>query len=425
MERFNQSTESGKSPEPERQKIEALINASLAHGIKFDEGQNAIVLEVDPDDFADQELLSDSEKEQIMATDPFVSKVLRVFSAGHSQKEALSQIEAGKILAEQSDENLAKVPEIYFHSDIEIKDEVLRDKLAKAGVETAGSQVGVLLMYRVKGVDFLNYLLQEAIKKCPAQEAELHPNIGIAQRALARDPRAMSTEEVFKTAAALIGFEEDERVRLNPKNRDRLFTYLQKHDFVLNPEIIARAEKAINSLNQNGFYHNDLTERNMMLEFDPNGQMSDIYLIDFEKSGSERDQDFGGEMAILSQYKLLGEDRDVRQQKELMNFFGDLEKTKLRVKQARSEDYKRLEETARYMLRAKDERSMSLAEKNALVEADYLLGGKAYELLAGILIDLSLEQSEQVKKYIDQRIQSGDLSVRYQNYLSRVRSKIQ
>ena len=213
-------------------------------------------------------------------------------------------------------------------------------------------------------------------------------------------------------------------MRLNSKNRDRLFTYLQKHDFVLDPEIIARVEKTINALNQNGFYHNDLTERNMMLEFDPDGQMAGVYLIDFEKSGSEKDEEFGGEMAILSQYKFLSEGRNARQKKELINFFGDLEKTKLRVKQARAEDYQRLEETALYMLKAKDERSMSLAEKNALVEADYLLGGKAYELLAGLLLDLSSEQPELVKKYIDQRVQSGDLPVRYQNCLTRVRSRI-
>jgi tRNA A-37 threonylcarbamoyl transferase component Bud32 len=410
------------------EKIGHLIESSLAHGFKFDEGQNAIVLEVNPEDL-DDDVRDDFFADQAEARekDPFVSKVLRVFSAGHSQEEADNQIQAQTIISQASLEKqsqMAKVPELYFHQDIEIKDEALKEKLRKSGVEMTSNEVGALLMYKVKGVDFLNYLLQEAIKKLPPEEAKKRPNIAIAQEALSQDRQAMSTEEVFKVAAALVGFEESQRVQLSSVNRDRLFAYLKSQDFVLDQAILNKIETTIEYLNQNGFYHNDLTERNMMLEFGEKGEITDVYLIDFEKAADQRDEEFGGEMAILGEYRPLTEGKEARQEKELEHFFTSIEKLKLRVIKGKPVEYKSLKDRVRSMLKAKNEGDMSLAEKIALSEANQLLGDKAYELLAAIILELSQKNSAAAKKYIAQRTKDKSLSVRYVNYLSRINSRI-
>ena len=356
MENFPKIEESG-------EKIRHLIEASLAHGFKFDEGQNAIVLEVDPTDLDDdvrEDFFANQAKDR--EQDPFVSKVLRVFNAGHSQEEAASQIQAQEIISQAprgEQAQMAKVPDIYFHQDIEIEDEELKEKLRKSGVEITGNEVGALLMYKVKGVDFLNYLLQEAIKKCPPEEVKRRPNIGVSQEALSKDRQAMSTEEVFKVASALMGFEESQRVKLSPVNRDRLFTYLKRHDFVLDGDILAKVERTIAWLNQNDFYHNDLTERNMMLEFGEEGEIIDVYLIDFEKAASQRDEEFGGEMAILGEYKPLTEKKEARQEKELKHFFSDVEKLRSRVVKGKPLEYKSIKDRVRSMLKAKSEEQMN------------------------------------------------------------------
>lgn len=422
MERFRK-IEGGPDP-----LVEKLIESSLAHGVKFDEGQNAVVLEVRPEDLDDdlrQQFFSGTDGK--MSNDPFVSKVLRVFNAGHSVKEAKSQIEAGEILAASSGEHegqLAKVPEVYFYEDITISDQGLKDKLAKAGVESIGGRLGVLLMYRVQGVDFLNYLLQEAIKRCPQEEAEKRSTISFAQAALNKDWRAMSTEETFKVASLLIGFEESERVQLSPNNRARLIDYLQRHGFVLDPMILEKIRRSIKILNQGGFYHNDLTERNTMLEFDQNGNVVTPYVIDFEKAGDTMDEDFGGDMAILGNYQTLTRRQEESIQQTIDKDLLGIEKLRENLFRKRPAEYKRIEDSVLDVLRSSNETSLLTNESTTLTEASRLFGDNYYEIIAAILLKLAVEHGDLVKKYIAVRATNKKINPRFFNLLARVNNRI-
>ncbi|MDP2812550.1 MAG: hypothetical protein Q8O32_02555 [bacterium] len=426
MENFKPETEP-------RESVERLIEASLEHGIKFDEGQNAIVLEVDPNDLEPeirQQFFSFPESEtadKLSEDKTFVSKVLRVFSAGRSQKEAENQIKAKDIIDSQSEEErakLAKVPEIYFHQDISIHNDDLKQKLRQAGVEVSGDKLGVLLMYRVRGVDFLNYLLQEAIKRTPDKKLKNRSSAEFAKKQLEKSKSSLSTEEVFKVASALIGFEASDRVRMNNTNRDRLLVYLQQHDFVLDEKIFNKLERTLKLLNANNFYHNDLTERNAMLEFDEEGNIKDIYLIDFEKAADFSDKDFGGEMAILGHYKESLKSKDEKLEEVVEQTIASGEKLRLRVAKAKPIEYGDLQEQILSILGNEDSNNIASQEKLVFALAEGLVKDQAHELLAAVLFDLAKTDADRVKKYISARLASKEINNQYHNLLSRINTKI-
>lgn len=405
--------------------IEKLLLSTLEHGDKLDEGQNAVVLKIRPEDLGPderQQLLAVLGEEQ--ADKALASKVLRFFSAGHSRQEADNQIKAKKIVDSQSAEekdDLAKVPEIYFHRDINIHDGALKEKLRHLGVDISSDKLGVLLMYKVEGVDFLNYLLQEVIKRTSKDDLLGRSAAQFAQEELAKDRHGLSTEDVFKIASGLAGFEPSERIKLSQTNRDRLLKYLEKHGFTLDPKIFNKLERTIKLLNDHNFYHNDLTERNIMFEFDEDGSISDVYMIDFEKAATEADNDFGGELSILGNYRVFLQSKDERLDSELKHSLASAESLRLRVAKMKPDEYTRLEKTLMGTLQENDLSGILLAEKMFLASAEKLVSNQAYELLAAMLADLARTEAEVVKKYINLRLTDKTKPNQLFNLLSRIK----
>jgi hypothetical protein len=152
-------------------------------------------------------------------------------------------------------------------------------------------------------------LLREAIKRCPGDDMVSKAAVSNIQGQLDLDPRQVSTEDIFKAASVAVGFERSNLLTLNKTNRDRLLNYLKRYDFVLDPEILAKVERTMKLLNDNDFYHNDLTERNFMVELDDDGRIVDIYIIDFEKSSNKADENFRDD-AVVKQYEVLTKSKE-------------------------------------------------------------------------------------------------------------------
>jgi tRNA A-37 threonylcarbamoyl transferase component Bud32 len=408
--------------------IEILIESSLEHGAKFDEGQNAIVLEVDPNDI-DESIRTTffSGDDALMPDEEFVSKALRVFNSGHSEEEAKNQIKAKEILEGQEETamtKLAKVPEIYTHRDITIHSQKLKDKLSEAGVDVSSGKVGVLLMYRVQGVDFLNYLLREAIKHCPEQEANQRGAVTEAKRQLEIDSKSLSTAEIFKAASVAVGFEQSDKLSLSMTNRDRLLKYLKKHKFILDPEIISKIERTVEALNNNNFYHNDLTERNVMVELDDDGQPIEVYMIDFEKSSNQESEEFGGDMVVIGRYKMLSKSRDQEIEEVRDSTIEGANKLKERIAKVRPEIYDSVRDDLARMLNAKDDNSIRVAETNAFAMAESILSGQAGEFIIAILLEIAEENPDAVREYIIRKRQDKKTSLVYSNLLSRIEQRL-
>ncbi|MCD4761312.1 hypothetical protein K8R42_05480, partial [bacterium] len=298
----------------EAEYAERLIEAALIHGFEFDEGQNAIIMEVSPDDLLPEirDYFFQGQDAQ-MPDEEFVSKVLRVYGVGEGAKEAGMQKQAKQILETQDNqEELAQVPELYIDREVTIRDPKLKTQLKQSGIDMSQDKVAVMLMYRVKGVDLMNYLMQELVKNISEEEALSRPSVDAVRKQLANSPNDVDVSQLFRAAAMTCGFEGNDGIVLNANDRDRLIKYLQKNDFILDPSIISKIENALKILNNNGLYHNDLTERNVMVEFDDNGDVVEVYIIDFEKSSDEENPDFGGDMAIMTNYKELTESSDQR-----------------------------------------------------------------------------------------------------------------
>lgn len=411
----------------EREPIELLIESSLAHGVKFDEGQNAIVLEVNPEDLSEEERTVLFEQLEGESDKSFVSKVLRIFNAGHSEEEAASQIKAKDIVDEQDPEiqaGLAKVPEIYFHRDITISDEALKDRLTQEGIDVSDGKLGVLLMYRVEGVDFLNYLLQEAIKRADDEDIKGRPSLEFAKDQLAKGRHEMSTEELFKVASNLVGLNRTDKVQLDRNNREKLLNWLQKKGFVMDKQILDKIENTIELLNQNDFYHRDLTERNAMLEFDEEGEIKEVYVIDFEKAGQEESEEFGEDMAILRNYKGLAKTSDERVAEVVDKDMEAIERLRLRVAKAKGSEYSAVEKELMAVLKSKGKEDRRLKESQAWQLAEDIVGDQAHELLAAILLDVSEGNKSLARDYIEHRLADSDVPTRYFNLLSRVKQKI-
>ena len=411
--------------------IEALIESSLEHGLKFDEGQNAIILEVNADDL-DQKMRDNFFSEDaLIPENNFVSKVLRIFNAGEGGEEADDQIRAKEIIESQPEEikaNLAKIPEIYTHKDITIHSQELKNKLDAAGIDVSSGKVGALLMYRVQGVDFLNYLLREAIKRCPKDEVNNMTAVSNAQNQLEVDPGQLNTEDIFKAATVAIGLEHSDRIILNETNRTRLLDYLKRHDFVLDSAIIETIERTTKVLNKEDFYHNDLTERNFMGELDDDGQPADVYLIDFEKSSDEEDGDFGGDMAIIGQYKPLTKSKEQEVVDKKDKKFIAIEKLGGTIAKHKPEEYKSIKDELLRILalnyeNEKDQESIDIAETGVFSLAGSVVSDNN-ELVAAILIDISETQPDLVKKYIDSRAKINKTSDIYSNLLSRIGQRL-
>lgn len=418
MEKFSRAAEQ-EPIEP----IENLIESSLEHGIKFDEGQNAIVLEVSASDLDQEMREAFFGEEKLISNNEFVSKALRVFNAGHSEEEATQQIKAKDIIDSQTEDvkaTLAKIPEIYTHQEITIHTEALKEKLSAAGIDVSSGKVGVLLMYRVQGVDFLNYLLREAIKRCPDEESQHSVAVEYAKSQLDTDNKGLSTEEIFKAASVAVGFESSDRLTLSPTNRDRLLVYLKKYGFVLDEKIIEKIERTTKVLNDNEFYHNDLTERNAMVEFDDDGNIVDVYLIDFEKSTDKEDEDFGGDMAIIGQYRSLTKTQEEEFQEKKDVTLLKIEKLRERVAKARSDEYDYLKSSIKEMLKMEGDEDMLSAEARAFQSASSLVSEQAWDLMAAILADIASEDPESVSSYSKRKRGDKKVNRAYANLLSRI-----
>jgi len=406
----------------EAEYIEKMIEGALIHGFKFDEGQNAIIMEVNPDDLLPE--VRDyffQGQESLMPNEAFVSKTLKIYRAGAGEQEAAMQDKAKEIIdSQENKDELAQVPELYIERDIIISDPELKTQLEQSGVDVSADKVSVMLMYKVQGVDVMHYLLREAIKRTPENELAGKNAVGTAQQQLINDPRAMSSAEVFQAASVAIGFESSDRVTLNEINRGRLLNYLKKYEFVLDPAVMIKIEKTLKVLNDNNFYHNDLTERNVMFELDEQGQIMDVYLIDFETASDQEDENFGGDMAILGNYKTLTQSNSQRTERLIHQELDKGHKLAEIIKKAKPEFYDSLKEILNEIIGQSD----SSREAELISLASREVGDEQFDLLGAILMEIAETNLDGVKSYIDLRLADQELNARYCNLLGRIKGNI-
>ncbi len=199
--------------------------------------------------------------------------MLKIYSDTHAgQREAEIHRKAYAAISEDS-ELEARVPELNYCDEVTLAKEELKSRLESQGVGVSlDGSVEVILMDFIEGDDFATYLYREIAKRHPKLE-RLH--------------------EVFEQGTIMpynqIVDQIGEALGSDTSNGDILYAfhkavadYLYKEGFTLDRDFLSSLKQATATLHNNKIFHNDLHERNVMMEETEQGMRPVI--IDFGRS---------------------------------------------------------------------------------------------------------------------------------------------
>ncbi len=355
-------------------------------------------------------------------------KCLRFIQAGRAsaslnfKKKAYETIKEAE--AQDPGKQLAKVPLPYFYRESDIsQNEALQRKVKGANVNSLNKRIEVILMDFIPGKDLATFLYQEVLKYHPKTKylAQNKNKNGLT------DLDEMNIEDLQMEVAQALEFSlpptnglfvDDRVIRVFNENKERLINFLQnqrKNGFKMPKDIWIKLKNTIELFKQNGFEHNDLHERNIII-----GRDEEIYIIDFGaaktvnekenelKMGTETDierakieQTLRQDRAILSTIEQLSRDieqeaknEDERKLAELINIIEqiidkkpDVKQELVKLKEINKAD-ELLEEIDKIVLT--NEMSSSNLEAQAQIEAGLLY--KFLQENAGVF------NNEQLKK---------------------------
>lgn len=213
-------------------------------------------------------------------------KVLKIYINGKGREEYLAQRKAYDIVAQSDQKDLALVPRPLEERVVKIKSETQR-VLHQEGASIAGGQVEAIMMDYIDGPDlatvFYRWIVDHAPDDKEYVKQSTHPdNFEQLQTAVSeilefKKPGGKSPNEAER---------EGEKHRVNKLNSNRVYAFLKKTGFRLNPKIVTHIRNTLELFESQGFYHNDDHERNFMVVGDYLGD-GDVttYIIDFDKAG--------------------------------------------------------------------------------------------------------------------------------------------
>ena len=334
------------------EEIEALMEAAILYGFKHNEGQNAVIFQVEVGKLPEEALHKIfTAKGKEIPTGRLASKVIKVYASLAAAKEAENHQRVFDLVGANYEEGMARIPEPHVHAEIDIKTDELKERLEAAGIQSHSGKVGMMMMDYIKGIDLVTHVYREIIKNLPEDEFKLnYPDTRMIKEELMNDPDAVDfarLEEAVVFALAIKGPKAGEdfeaRIRRDLGNRKLVFDAFQDLNLTIDPEILERIRKTVKVMNDNHVYHNDLHERNVMIETDEDGELVDVYLIDFDKVSSSQDESWGGDRGVATEYRKLTKTRAEQKQaatnKEVQDAVGFVEK----IKKHRTDEWEEFE----------------------------------------------------------------------------------
>lgn len=261
----------------EQHTFETHLNYLLDHYTTFDEGQDGVIGVIDVAQFYPElrdYILENRVSEGEAST--LALKLLKIYShQGAARREADMQKTAFVALgaAASSGESIAQVPEIHFAGAIGINNDSTVKHLQADGVAPGeGNKVDILVMDFIPGRNLATYLYTEVARR--------HPDLQYLYQEIEQGINLQFNDVVRQVNAAL-GAEQ--------KGADLeafyqlMVDYLYKEGFVLDSAILQSIDKAVDILHGDRIFHNDLHERNIILQ--PDGQGGEkSFIIDYGRS---------------------------------------------------------------------------------------------------------------------------------------------
>ncbi|HLD27327.1 MAG TPA: lipopolysaccharide kinase InaA family protein [Patescibacteria group bacterium] len=287
---------------------EKLVELALTKGQKINEGTNGVIFEIDLNDCPEEftGLLKKNPGEK------FTAKMLKIYLRGAGEKEARFQQQAFDLVAGQNDPELAKIPEIYLYQDFAITNEELKDKLAETGIKE-NERAEVLFMDYIHGQDLATYLYTQILNKEHGTEKnsqwqmdfnQLQKLVGELLHFTEPTAKQRTTSELFYLVVK--------------ENEEKIKEFLKRNDITLAKAILDKVAKTVSLLNKNGIYHNDLHERNIILEQNKQGELTDVYIIDFGDAEQKPDQQRpGGDLDMVGRLTDLTKSRQEKKDETL------------------------------------------------------------------------------------------------------------
>lgn len=398
----NQVDDQKETPELNEVIIDSLVEHMLLESAKkINEGNNGVIFLVDFTDI-DEEMFDQLKaiKPELMAKEQedVVIKMLKVYTGGQGKREFIFQKKAYEAIKRAKRQNpnlpLAEVPAPYFYRELNIsQNTALQKKINAYNINCFNQRIEIILMDFIPGKDLASFLYQEVLKYHPETKylAQTKNEKGLTPL------EEMDIEELQAEAARALKFSyppdgeifmDDRIIRIFNENKQILINFLKKqykHGFKMPKDILTKIENTIKLFHQNGFEHNDLHERNIII-----GADEEIYIIDFgaAKTTEERQRELKGVEEDIKQAELghvLRDDQGIIQTLKELSIAHEEE-----VKQKNVQKVNGLISTAEKIINRNPTAQQELASLNETTEIDELLE-KIYLLASSMSSNLEAQ----------------------------------
>ncbi|OGY92231.1 MAG: hypothetical protein A3B31_02485 [Candidatus Komeilibacteria bacterium RIFCSPLOWO2_01_FULL_53_11] len=260
------------------------LESAVIKGEIAGEGKHGIVLRISKEDIPETaiELL---DGEGVKLSDPSASKVIKIYQHGVGREEFEAQSRAYEALSEvENPDDYLRVPRPFGFRDTPVTQNTIeslrrRSKRFVALVDRAE----FIFMEFIEGQELLERLYDFVLTN------ENYPEQLLWGLPFEGKEELVTTKLVkfFNPGgkSSVQGERNYEKTRVENDNADRLAKYLVQYkdmpDFPLSAEFLEKLDRTVKYLHDNGIYHGDLHERNIMVDKDGIG-----FIIDFGRSGA-------------------------------------------------------------------------------------------------------------------------------------------
>ncbi len=275
------------------------------------------------------------------------AKLLKIYDPEVAKNEYKLHTQASGLISAHEKEGgeIAKIPQIYDIVDITTDSEKIKTLIKRTNTSSLKENVSVLVMEFIPGKTFARYIYEQVIKRHPKL---VHLKDVASELSMSDIQENIATALEFKIPGGKhtdLGMKIFEQEKVFGENIKKLVEYLGKTDFVLPETILNKVKNTVQLLHNNHFFHRDLHEKNIMITETHDGEVDDIFLIDFGLSIIDTDNDkqhnpyqnpltgeqYMADETIHTRYAALAYPEHVRRNAEKQNTKKKLGDLKLRI----------------------------------------------------------------------------------------------
>ncbi len=285
------------NPESEISQIEKYIENAIALILQRSPvigfGKDGVVLKVEKRRF-DQETIERLKSEGIdLEQGNVAAKILKIYHPGDGQREFDLQTRAFDVLSSFG-ESCAFIPKPILLKIHQLS-EGDREYLKSFGTFT-DNEAEIILMDYIEGKDLATLVYDFIILRNHYDEATLE-NLDFEQK---QEIVSDLLEFVIPVNRQKGDFRDIIATRDNVR---KLMSYLKKNNYHIDQNILDRIRLSIKMLESNGIFHNDLHERNIMIDNDGNP-----YIIDFGRAVQDKSDQTSDDFMIVKRFEDLNKE---------------------------------------------------------------------------------------------------------------------